>query len=261
MANFDSNALELVDPATGARRIIGSWRTPRDGAHSQFWEPASLALAHAGNLADTLKDIRENPRLSDGAKLQDTKNAVVRATRELGQVQHKLTAAVEAVGVQRSKLAAVKPYVDGDVATVQIDLALAAHLRTLAGPEREKFVAGLHDGTNQRAVDAVLRLPNALTGLSPELLAMVEARAIERANPGQVREFQELSLSARRAQEIMAEVARSVTAAAQLSPREIYEAFGTPGWERLARVPTSDPEAVGALERHYKAAGEAAASA
>lgn len=260
MANFDSNSIEMTDPVTGARRQLASWRTPRDGAHSQFWEPASLALAHAGNLADTLKDIRENPRLSDGAKLQDSKAAVVRALREVGQVQRTLTAAVEAVGVQRSKLAAVKPYVDGDVATVQIDLALAAHLRTLAGPEREKFVAGLHDGTNQRAVDAVLRLPNALTGLSPELLAMVEARAIERANPGQVREFQELAQSARRAQEIVAEASRAVTQAAKLDAREIFESFGS-GWERLAGVPSSDREAIGAMERHYRAAGEAAASA
>lgn len=158
MANFDSNALELVDPATGARRIIGSWRTPRDGAHAKFWEQASLAMASVGNLADSLATIRNNERLSDGAKLEDSKNVVVRTLRELGQVQHNLNAAVEAVGVERAKLSATKAYAAGDVATPMIDLEIARHLRSLSGPEREKFTASLMDGSSPSAVNAVLRL-------------------------------------------------------------------------------------------------------
>ncbi|QEA12095.1 hypothetical protein [Comamonas flocculans] len=256
MTNFDSNAIELVHPATGQRRQLASWRTPRNGAHAQFWEPVSLALAHVGNLADSLATIRNNERLSDGAKLEDSKNVVVRTLRELGQVQVKLNAAIEAVGVERGKLSAAQPYSPTDAVTVQIDLALAAHLRSLAGPERERFVAGLHDGTNQRAVDAVLRLPPVLTSLSNELLGLIEVRAIERANPDQVREFQELAQSARRAQEILREASAAVTQAAQLTPQEIYQSFGTAGgdWARLAGVMTSDPEAIGVLERRYQAA-------
>lgn len=178
-------------------------------------------------------------------------------------MQVKLTAAIEAVGVERAKLAAVKPYAPDDAVTVQIDLALAAHLRSLAGQEREKFTASLMDGSNPSAVNAVLRLPPVLTGLSNELLALVETRAIERANPGQVREFQDLAQSARRAQEVLREASAAVTKAApELTAKEIFQSFGAAGgdWARLAGVMTSDPATIGVLERRFQAAGEAATS-
>lgn len=245
---FDPDAVTVQHPANGDEKYLCSWRTPRDGEHAKFWTQASLALAHIGNLGDTLKDLRANPRLSEPAKLADSKEAALRALNELGQVQRKLSGATEALQAERAKLAAVKPY-DGDAAAAILDVAIGQHLRNLSGPEREKATASLLGGADQRMVEAVLRLPTVLHGLAHETLEAISARAIQREHPEAVHDHKQLMQSARTAADVVLKAGRMVQEAVPLDVRELAQAFGA-NWNELANV-RRDAQAIDAITRHY----------
>ena len=253
---FDPDSLTARAP-NGEEKFLASWKTPRDGKHADFWQVATQAAAAAANVGDCLRDIRTSTRLSDFAKATDSKERVIRGLRELGHLQSKLTRATEALSRERNRLAAVKPH-NGDAALAIVDLALVERLRELPSGQRAQAIAGLLNGSDQRTIDAVLRLPAALHGLTPDIVEAVTARAIEREHPEAVRELQELGQSARTAAQVVSRAAQLIQAAAPLTMGEIANAFGD-GWDKVVAGVPSNPDVVKAMARQYaqSAAGEA----
>jgi hypothetical protein len=94
----------------------------------------------------------------------------------------------------------VQPYRDNDPITVQIDIALAAQLREMDYAKRNAL---LTVGTEKAYVDAALRLPRELTGLSEETYRRVTKEALVRANPREAQEIDELMQAADDAQETL----------------------------------------------------------
>ncbi|WP_371231487.1 hypothetical protein ACAW63_02640 [Pseudomonas sp. QE6] len=182
----------------GKDRIIGMWRLPETGVFAELYAIASDARNHVTGLQIAYQNIQSDPRRSDLAKLEDGQKSAKERLSFLGQLQRKLDGARTAIQERASKLSAVQPYRDGDFTTVQIDLALATQLREMP-PERRTSI--LFMGTDKRYVDAALRLPRELTGVSADWYAKVQREALIRANPREAQEIEELLLATEDAQE------------------------------------------------------------
>ncbi|TLP74745.1 hypothetical protein FEA48_11055 [Pseudomonas nitroreducens] len=182
----------------GKDRIIGMWRLPEDGVFSELYSIASEARNHVTGLQIAYQNIHGDIRRSEVAKREDGQKSAKERLYFLGQLQRKLDGARAAIQERASLMSAVQPYRDGDFTTVQIDLALASQLREMP-PERRTSILFL--GTDKRYVDAALRLPRELTGVSAEWYAKVQREAMVRANPREAQEIEELLLAAEDAQD------------------------------------------------------------
>lgn len=232
---------------------LATWRHQRDGKFADLWHTATGGRAVASGFLNSTAAIKGDQRLSDSAKREDSKAKTLEALRDLGDRQRGLNSKLAALHDERSKLAAVPGY-NGDAALATVDIAIASHLRSLTGTERERAIADLAPGGDQRMVEAVLRLPRALTGLSPETHAVVTSRAIERANPEAVQEMQELDEAAQAAQRVLSKAFHLITDGADLEIKDLLVNLGDGAWQQ--HVKAGNPEAVEALARRYAAEPE-----
>ncbi|MDB5984761.1 MAG: hypothetical protein JWQ69_5776 [Pseudomonas sp.] len=182
----------------GKDRIVGMWRHAQDGAFSGLYGIATEARNHVTGLQIAAMNFNSDARLSDQAKKADIKGAAKDRLYFLGQLQRKLDEMRAIHNAQAARLSAVKPYRDGDAAAVQIDLALAGMLRAMNPAERN---AQLLAGTNKAYVDAVLRLPRELSGISTDWYARVQKEALVRASPREAQESEDLYQAAEDAQD------------------------------------------------------------
>jgi hypothetical protein len=182
----------------GEDRIVGMWRHAQDGVFSGLYAIATEARNHVSGLQIAASNFNSDTRLSAQAKKDDIKNSAKDRLYFLGQLQRKLDDVRAIHNAQAARLSAVKPHRDGDAAAVQIDLALAGMLRAMDPAERN---SQLLTGTNKAYVDAVLRLPRELSGISADWYARVQKEAMVRASPREAQEAEELYQAADDAQE------------------------------------------------------------
>lgn len=184
----------------GRERIIGFWPTREDGPFKDLFSIAREARNHVEGLSIATQNIRNNTRLSDQAKKQDTYATAKDRLYFLGQLQRNFEVFKGHVDERAGKMTAVKSYRDSDPAAVHIDIALAAQLRAMAPSERN---ATLLMGTDKAFVDAALRLPRELTGVSGDWYARIVKEAVARANPREAEEIEGLYKAVSAAQETL----------------------------------------------------------
>src|SRR5690606_20136049 len=124
--------------------------------------------------------ILADSRRSELAKREDAGEAAKERLQELGRVQQRLNDMSAGLAEERRKLSAVAPSRDGDHATVAIDLALPGLLREMDDSKRTSLLVS---GNDQRTLDAALRLPPTLTGISQTFYNRMERAAVERKHP------------------------------------------------------------------------------
>jgi hypothetical protein len=232
---------------------LAAWRHPRTDSFALLWKAAVNARTAVANLLDRLDTIRANDRLSDRARADDEKAAAREALAELGTQQRMLNGQAERIGAERRKLAVVP---QADAAQAVVDVALAAHFRSLSAAEREQMNAALVSGAEPRMVDAVLRLPATLFGLSQELRAVVESNAVARAKPEAVGELKQLGEAINTAQQVLNRCVSVVLEHSALTLEERMVGLGSGAWQPHVR--DGNAAALGALARRYGV--EAAAS-
>lgn len=184
----------------GRERIIGLWPTREDGPFKDLFSIAREARNHVEGLSIATQNIRNDARLSEQAKKQDTYATAKDRLYFLGQLQRNFEVFKGHVDERASKMTAVKSYRDSDPAAVHIDIALAAQLRAMGPAERN---ATLLMGTEKAFVDAALRLPRELTGISGEWYARIVKEAVARANPREADELEDLYQAVSAAQETL----------------------------------------------------------
>lgn len=184
----------------GRSRLVGMWRFPENGAFADLYAIARDARNHVEGLQIAAMNILGDNRRSETAKKEDIHASAKDRLYFLGQLQRDFEVYKSKVKDRADKLSAVKPYRDNDPIAVQIDLALAAQLR---GMEPALRNATLLAGTDKAYVDAALRLPRELTGISSEWYARITKEALVRANPREAQEISELTEAADAAQETL----------------------------------------------------------
>jgi hypothetical protein len=182
----------------GKERIVGLWRHPEDGKFAEAFRFAREARSHVEGLQIAHMNINSDDRLSDSAKAGDRYKAAKERLHFIGQLQRGLDTLRSQHLERASRLTAVPPYRDSDAVAVQIDLALAAQLREMEPAARN---AALLAGTHQVFVNAALRLPRELTGISADWHARVLKEAITRAHPREAQEVEDLTQAIEDAQE------------------------------------------------------------
>jgi hypothetical protein len=190
----------------GKSRIVALW--PHGEAGGQLGEVHKIAKRCASIVEhyDRVRlQIETNDRLSDTAKRQDMQKAAREQLKALSVVGSLLRNEAETASERRQALSAVQPYKSGDHATVAIDIALAAHLRSLDDAGRAKAIQG-----DPRAAEAVMRLPATLTGLTEGQLGRITTEAIARNHPTEASELGTLSDATVQAQEAITTAARLI---------------------------------------------------
>ncbi len=226
--------------------FLASWRFPRGDKFAALWNAAINARASVANFLDRLNSVRANARLSDAARADDEKDAARKALAELGDQQRALNRELERLDTERLKLASVAP---ADAAQAVIDVALAQHFRGLTGHERDQLAASMVSGAEPRMVDAVLRLPAVLFGITPELRAVIESNAIEARAPEAVRDLQMRGEAARTTQMVLSRCVALVVEHSALSLEDRMVGLGAEAWQPHVR--DGAPAAMAALARRY----------
>ncbi|MGY3038531.1 hypothetical protein ACVWWQ_000118 [Rhodanobacter sp. TND4EL1] len=153
-----------------------------------------------------LERIENDPRLSNEAKHEDRQKL---ATQQLGALDVAgtiLNGLKDDAQERRQTLSAVAPYPAGDYSTVAIDLALAAHLRSMSDEARGRAVA-----SDPRAIDAIVRLPASLTGLTDQQKSRISTQAIVSKNPLEAQQLSDMDQALGYATEAAA-IARDIIA-------------------------------------------------
>lgn len=147
----------------GKTRLVGMWRHPENGAFADLYAVARNARNHVEGLQIAAMNILGDSRRSKLAMDEDIRSAAKERLQLLGQLQRDFEIYKGKVKDRADRLTAVKPYRDNDPIAVQIDLALAAQLRAMEPSQRNAILLA---GTDRAYMDAVLRLPRELSGVS-----------------------------------------------------------------------------------------------
>ncbi|VVN47680.1 hypothetical protein [Pseudomonas fluorescens] len=251
----------------GKSRLVGMWKFPEAGPFADLYAVAREARNHVEGLQIAAMGIINDARRSDSAKQEDIRATAKDRLYLLGQLQRDFEKYKEKVKERADKVTAVKPYRDNDPIAVQIDLALAAQLRAMSPPERN---ATLLAGTDKAYVDAALRLPRELSGVSSEWYARITKEALVRANPREAQEIADLTEAADAAQDALRTAFGLISADAGISLDERVDAAGEAAkelvqgpaestieriQERLERVKREEEEADEALKKQIQGEG------
>lgn len=249
--NPDAILLEDDTVSPPRHHLLAIWRYPRTNDFSPYWEAANGARGAVQDFFIRKGNILANERITDAAKMEDLKEAAVIAIREIGQQQRKLNEAAIALKDERMELAKVDPAAPADAI---VDIDIARHLRELVGDAREKFIGHMVAGAEPRAVDAVIRLPAFLTGLTDQMVAVIQSAAIERNHPDKVMRLESLEQAAQTAQSVLKQCGEALEAVAGLQLGELLAAYGDGAWEHFVK---GDPAALAAIARRHVAVADA----
>ena len=241
---FDPDQITIE--RTDKTHFLGTWRHPRDDQFAPVWNLTMGARATAGNYLDSRDTIANNARLSDPAKAEDTKAAARRALTDLGDSQRDLNELTAKLNETRLKLAEIPSA--GPEQTL-IDLELARYFRAAPEAERSNLLTAMTEGSAPQLIDALLRLPGVLFGVTEELRTVIEQNAIARRSPDEVRQAGEMSDAIRTAQAVLSKSVRIVTEAQSLSLQEQMTSLGADAWQ--PHVKAGPPDAMEALAANY----------
>jgi len=223
----------------GKSRGLALWPygQPTEGALRELHYTVMRGASVVRSYDSTRAQIEQDPRLSDVAKREDVRKAALAQLSALTTTHKNLRNEAEAINERRRTLLEVKPYAPNDYATVAIDLAMAAHLRTLDEAGRVRAM-----GTDPRVADAVARLPPTLTGISEGAKQRLLADAALAKNPVEAQELETLSEALRYAHEGLANAARTIATDAGLEQAQFapFAHIGQSDAIEPAAEPTDD---------------------
>lgn len=251
LAKFTPDAVVLDTKSFRGEKHLLVWRWARDGDFGKLWHAANAAVNQAAAYFLTRESVNADADLSDAGKRSRLEAAATLHLAEIGRLQKSLSEAGETIAAQGRELAAVKPYGAGSeaAATAIVDAEIARTLRELPESQREKIARSLLSGEHQRVVDAVLRLPPLVSGLSENVTGMIRAAAIRREHPGQVAKMEQLGEALAGAQIVVRKSAAAVIDSSGLDlPKQLESLQGS--WKGI--IPGRE-DALTALSNKYAA--------
>lgn len=162
-------------------RLIGLWRGQQDGSAQSAYDVARDAVRQAEGFALALGRIAADENLSAMGRIEPARQHVAERTRVL----QKIAAQVDEhrSGIQARQQAALK-IGKADAAEAVLDVAIATYIRSLPDREQFKMIEGLKLGVaSQRLVEAVVRLPPELCGMTQTTHAGILSEHVRRADP------------------------------------------------------------------------------
>jgi hypothetical protein len=177
--------IDLTARVGNQPRIFARW--PSDLGNAGKMGELKNILERAGRALGAFdraqEGIGKDARLSETAKASDRREAAKQSLGTITHLQKLLKAEQEELGERQIALLSVPAYQNGDYATVAIDLELAKKIREL-GPAAAAQIATTG---SDRMVQALMRLPSELTGVSASDKQMVVHLAAKRTNPHEAR--------------------------------------------------------------------------
>lgn len=251
LANFNPDSVVLDTKSFRGEKHLLVWRWARDSDFSALWHVASAAANEAGAFFLARETVINDADLSESGKRTRLENLAKGCLAAIGALQKSLNQSGETIAAQGRELAAVKPYGAGSeaAATAIVDAEIARALRELPENEREKIARGLLSGEQQRVVDAVLRLPPLVSGLSENVAGMIRAAAIRREHPELVAKTEQLGEALAGAQIVVRKSAAAVIDSSGLDlPKQLESLQGS--WKGV--IPGRE-DALSALSNKYAA--------
>lgn len=212
----------------GKDKLLTLWDF--DGYNDPHLSPAWGLIAKARQTLESYWAVEQttmaNDRLSTSAKRDDTRAQALQRASQLGELQRQLHALKQKHETDRVQLSAVAPYnAENGAAMAILDIEIA---KQVAAMEPAKRAALLVLGGDQRTVDALLRVPSIISGLSGEQLSSLTEIAVARRHPQKAAELAEQSLAIERAGAAVRLAFEELTAGLDLSAK-VAAAQGDPG--------------------------------
>ncbi|MDQ8051064.1 hypothetical protein [Luteibacter sp.] len=160
--------------------MLAPWPYGREGVIGELYQRVKRVESILTAYDAKVTKIRGDARLSPKAQLDDQKAAAEEAVKAIGVSQKLLYDIAESEAEDQQDEAAVDPYKPSDAVTVAIDLALAEQLR---GPYADKVTSMIRLGTHPRMLEALIRLPVELTGVTEDQRQIAITQAIYRKDP------------------------------------------------------------------------------
>lgn len=245
--NLDAITIDTRGPV--GEKYLMNWRWPRDADFAPLWLAANGVVNEASAFFMSRETINGDPELSDNGKKSRLENLAKERIGQIGKMQKRLNQAAEDIAAAGRNLAAVKPYGNGPegATTAVLDAEIARALRELPTDERDKIAKGLMSGQDQRVIDAVLRLPGFVTGVSENMRGLIEAAAIRREHPEAVMKQEALTEAAQGAQTVIRGAAGLLLEHSGLDLQAQMRALGGE-WRGILR---GREDAMDALARRY----------
>lgn len=211
--SFDANALTIARPQ--GEKYLGSWRHLRDGDFAPLWKAANDARGAAAEYFLHANSVQSDANLSDHGKAQRLTEHGKASLRGIGQAQKLLNESVAQIRAERAKLTAAerKTGTDGLAQTI-LDVELARMLRELPQAQRDTMARQLLSGEHPQIIEAVLRLPPMASGLTENMVSLIERAAVQRTHPDAVLKFEQLEGAIQNAQHIVRQSASVLQEAA-----------------------------------------------
>lgn len=181
----------------GKEKLLGIWSTGTNGKNGDLYSIANAGRSAVDGLAMASQTIQADARRSELAKKDDIKEAARFRLKQIAQAQHELNKRKAQAKEEMMQFLSVPAYRDGDASTVQIDLALAQLVRNMNPSEKTALALS---GRDDRMVEACLRLPAALTGLSESLKQKMQTEAGKRKDPIKAQELEDYDQGLQEAQ-------------------------------------------------------------
>lgn len=198
-----------------------------DALIDQFRDQIETAQQITTEAAEAVAKVNADPDLSAEGKTKRINQINRDALKKLGQTADALD---KHDGIVREQMVEPLPYVaayqTGDYATPTIDVALIGAFKALDNNARMRAIAAMQSGADQRMCDAILRLPEVLTGVSGTVLNNLREAAVNRAHPEEVQRRRSLEQAAAAARTMIGRTVDKVARDGRLSRQEQRETLG-----------------------------------
>lgn len=244
---FDSNALTIDRRNAMGEKYLGSWRHLRDGDFAPLWKAANDARGAAADFYMHAQTVTGDANLSDHGKSSKLTEHAKASLRGIGKAQQLLNDAVAEIKAERAKLTAAerKTGTDGLAQTI-LDLEYARLVREMPQAQRDQIARQLLAGEHPQIVEAVLRLPAMATGLTENMVSMIEKAAINRTHPEAVMRHEQLEAAIQTAQSVIRQSAAVLgEGAPPLDMSEQIQALGG-NWRGILQGPEGAMDAIAA---------------
>ena len=213
----------------GKEKLLGVWSTGTNGKNGDLYSIANAGRSAIDGLEMASQTIKADARRS--AKKDDIREAARFRLKQIAQAQHELNKRKAQAKEEMMQFLSVPAYRDGDASTVQIDLALAQLVRSMSISERTALALS---GNDDRLIEACLRLPTALTGLTENLKQKMIAEAGQRKDPNKAQELEDYDQGLQETQECLNRSWKFIADTAGFDFQEQIESGGNddlmPGW-------------------------------
>lgn len=174
-------------PATGKQFALG--RNPDVSGETGIGSAVAGAVAMLCSLDKATRDARNDESLSEVGRNRKLEGKRAETVAAIARHYANVTAEEFAIEAKHAALYEIPKLEPTDAVGALMDMEVRAWVRTLGGDERSKFIRGLGDAENSRALLALLRSP-VDAGIPGEVAKDAWLKSVEATKPAEVAKVQ-----------------------------------------------------------------------